>query len=407
MNNRILYFECYSGISGDMTVASLLDLGADRDALEKALGGFCPGEFTVEIGQVLKNGISALDFDVKLKQNPDHPQSHRNLNDVFRILDHAGLSPEVCRLSKKIFTVVAQAEAEAHALPLEQVHFHEIGAIDSIVDIVSTAVCLNSLNVEKVLFSTLSEGTGHVECQHGTLPVPVPAVVNILRKYGLPIQVIRTEGEMITPTGAAIAAAVSSGGNLPERCRILQMGCGAGKRNYSGNTNILRSYLLEELHQDSLTSEESETVLLECNVDDTTGEELGLAMKRILEAGALDAWFTPVFMKKNRPAWMVSVISLKEQKNELERILFRDTSTIGIRCRQLSRTVMHREFRKFKSSIGPCRIKVCTYDGLIKEIPEYEDAVKISDACSLPLCSVYRTVSKEWHQAHSEGGITE
>ena len=261
MNKRILYFECYSGISGDMTVASLLDLGADWDVLRKVLDNLQPDEFSVGLERVQKGGISALDFDVKLNRNPGHPHVHRKLSDIFQLLDHAGLPQKACELSKKIFTIVAQAEAEAHALPLDQVHFHEVGATDSIVDIVSTAVCLENLNVEKAFFSTLSEGCGHVECQHGTLPVPVPAVVNILRRYGLPIRITQTDGEMITPTGAAIAAAIDSGGSLPAEYRILKTGCGAGKRNYPNNTNVLRAYLLEEISQAFPAPEDAGTVL--------------------------------------------------------------------------------------------------------------------------------------------------
>lgn len=252
MKRKILYFECYSGISGDMTVASLLDLGADRNVMMKVLASLGLDEFTIETDKVLKNGISAFDFNVILKQHSDlhadhHHHTHRNLNDIFQIIDRAELTPKACELSKKIFMIVAQAEAEAHALPLDQVHFHEVGAIDSIVDIVSTAVCLDNLNMDKAVFSTLSEGSGTVECQHGTLPVPVPAVTNIIRKYGLPIRVTQTEGEMITPTGAAIAAAICSYEKLPAQYRILKTGCGAGKRVFPNNTNILRAYFLEEV----------------------------------------------------------------------------------------------------------------------------------------------------------------
>lgn len=397
MNKRILYFECYSGISGDMTVASLLDLGADWDVLRKVLNNLHPEEFTVELERVQKNRISALDFDVKLNQNPGHTHGHRNLNDIFQLLDQAGLSQKVCELSKKIFMIVAQAEAEAHALPLDQVHFHEVGATDSIVDIVSTAVCLDNLNVEKAFFSTLSEGYGSVECQHGTLPVPVPAVTNILRRYGLPIRITQTEGEMITPTGAAITAAINCGSSLPAGYRILKTGYGAGKRNYPNNTNVLRTYLLEEISQDSPAPEDSATVLMECNVDDMTGEELGFAMKRILEAGALDAWFTPIFTEKNRPAWIVSVVSPKVREDDMKRVLFRETSAIEIRFQPLARTKMRREFKKFESSIGPCNIKVCTYGDLIKMTPEYNDAVKIADKLSLSLNTVYQTINRELH----------
>lgn len=384
MKNQILYFECYSGISGDMTVASLLDLGANKDVLIRALNGLGLNEFSIETSRVMKNGISAFDFNVILKQQNDH--CHRNLNDIFDILDHADLSQNVLNLSKKIFLIVAQSEAKAHGLPLDQVHFHEVGATDSIVDIVSTAVCLDNLKIEKAIFSTLSEGSGHIVCQHGILPVPVPAVVNIVSKYGLPIRVTQTDGELITPTGAAIAAAIQSHEELPDQYRVLKVGYGAGKRNYADHTNVLRAYLLEET---SSIKDETDTVLLECNIDDMTGEELGYALKRAFACGAYDAWFTPIYMKKNRPAWTFSIICPKYQKNELVQMLFQDTSTIGIRFSPLARTVMHRDIQKFDSSFGPCNIKISTYGNIVKKTLEYDDVARIAEKKKMAFRTVY------------------
>ncbi len=233
-----LYFECKSGISGDMSVAALLDLGADREKLEKALDSMkLNNEFSYKISKVNINAIQASDFDVVLKEHHhkdynEHHHEHRNLEDVNRIIEKAQITENAKNLAKKIFKIVAQAEAKVHGKNISEVHFHEVGAIDSIVDIVSFSVLFDDLNPEKVYFSTLSEGQGYVECVHGTLPVPVPAVCEIAAEYKLPLKITDNEGEMVTPTGAAIAAALYNGRKLPERFIIEKIGYGAGKRKY-------------------------------------------------------------------------------------------------------------------------------------------------------------------------------
>lgn len=233
-----LYFECGNGISGDMSVGALLDLGADRDKLETALKSMgLDNEFTYKISEVKVNSIKATDFDVIIKEHyhehaEHHHHEHRNLSDVISIIDKADTTENAKNLAKKIFTVVAEAESKVHCLPIDKVHFHEVGAIDSIADIVSFAVLFDDLNPEKVYFRTLTEGTGTVKCQHGIMNVPVPAVCEIASKYKLPLKITDNDGEMITPTGAAIAAALYKGEKLPETLTIEKVGYGAGKRPY-------------------------------------------------------------------------------------------------------------------------------------------------------------------------------
>ena len=232
-----LYFECASGISGDMSVAALLDLGADREKLEKALDSMkLDDEFSYKISDVLINSIHAADFDVTLKHHHKHEHhhhhEHRNLEDVNKIIDRADISDSAKALAKKIFKIVAEAEAKVHNRDISEVHFHEVGAIDSIADIVSFAVLYDDLNPEKTFFSTLTEGRGFITCQHGKLPVPVPAVCEIAAKYKLPLRITDNEGEMVTPTGAAIAAALYTDEKLPEQFVIEKTGYGAGKRKY-------------------------------------------------------------------------------------------------------------------------------------------------------------------------------
>ena len=235
-----LYFECANGISGDMSVGALLDLGASRKKLEKALKSMCLNEeFTYKISEVKINSIKATDFDVIIKKhNHEHNQKqethhhHRNLNDVISIIDKADTTENAKNLAKKIFTIVAEAESKVHGLPIEEVHFHEVGAIDSIADIVSFDVLFDAISPEKVYFKTLTEGQGMIECQHGIMNVPVPAVCEIASKYKLPLKITDNEGEMITPTGAAIAAALYTQEKLPETFIIEKVGNGAGKRPY-------------------------------------------------------------------------------------------------------------------------------------------------------------------------------
>ena len=239
VNKMDLYFECKSGISGDMSVAALLDLGADKEKLQKVLNSLnLQNEFSYKISQVQINSIKAPDFDVILpehhhnNENHEHPHNHRNLYDVNLIIDNADAANSAKDLAKKIFKIVAQAESKVHGKNIKDVHFHEVGAIDSIADIVSFAVLLDDLNPEKVYFSTLTEGSGTVQCQHGTLPVPVPAVCEIVSEYKLPVKITDNDGEMVTPTGAAIAAALYTGEKLPEEFIIESTGYGAGKRKY-------------------------------------------------------------------------------------------------------------------------------------------------------------------------------
>lgn len=270
-------------------------------------------------------------------------------------------------IAGKIFDIIAAAEAKAHGTSLEEVHFHEVGAMDSIVDVVAAAVCLDNLGVTEVIIPELCEGRGTVRCQHGILPVPVPAVANIAQANALPLRILPDEGELITPTGAAIAAAVRTGGKLPERFTVVRTGLGAGKRAYEV-PSILRAMLLQPAEEDG-----EEIWELNANLDDCTGEALGRVTELLLEAGALDAYCVPIYMKKNRPAWMLGVLCRRADIPALEGIIFRETTTIGIRRHRTERTVLPREMRMVQTKYGTAQVKVCTLpDGTERAYPEYE-----------------------------------
>lgn len=377
---RTLYLECRSGISGDMTVAALLDLGATEENLRNTLAKLPLEGYKIQIGRVQKSGLDACDFDVILEderlqehghshEQEEHAHSHhlhthehRTWKDIEQMLDKACLKPRVLELSKEMFRIVADAEGKVHGRPAEEVHFHEVGAVDSIVDIVSAAACMEELQIDRVVVSDLWEGQGHVHCQHGILPVPVPAVVQIAASHGLCIRQTDQQGEMVTPTGAAIAAL--SEGKKPQKFRIEKIGLGAGKKELP-KANLLRAMLIEE-------EPEGELWMLETNLDDCSGEIMGYCMECLLEAGARDVFFTPIYMKKNRPAYRLSVLCGEEQIGEMDAILFRETTTIGVRRYRVEREILKRRIVEISTPYGTARIKVCGFQGEEQRYPEYE-----------------------------------
>ena len=410
MKEKKLYFECNSGISGDMAVAALLDLGADREKLLKVLGSIPADGFKVEISDVVKNGIKCCDFNVLLDkehenhdhdtdylfghkhQHVHHHHEHRNLGDILHIIEHTELSENAKNLAGKIFKIVAEAESKAHSVALEEVHFHEVGAVDSIVDIVAFAFCFDDLGIERVFIPSLTEGTGEIRCQHGILPIPVPAVVNIVQEHGISMKITDTKAELVTPTGAAIAAAVRSDETLPKEFKITKTGLGAGKRNYE-KPSILRAFLIE-VSEETTAAEKNkepanEVMKLEANIDDSTGEELGFAMEQLFEAGALDVFYTPCFMKKNRPAYMLTVLCKNEDREKMEEIIFNQTTTIGIRRTRTERSVLERETLLIDTPYGEVRIKLVNHNNRKRFAPEYEDVAGISRRTGISFGKIY------------------
>jgi uncharacterized protein (TIGR00299 family) protein len=424
---KSLYLECNAGISGDMMAAALLDLGADENVLKKVLSTIPAEGFEIKISRVKKAGIDCCDFGVILDKEHDnhdhdmeylhglhehdehgddtehnenihnenvysetkHHHEHRGINEINRILEETDMSDNARKTAVRIFEILAEAEAEAHNVPLEEVHFHEVGAIDSIVDIVSVAVCLDNLDVDEVIIPQLSEGRGTVRCQHGILPIPVPATANIVAKYDISMEIMNVKGEFVTPTGAAIAAAIRTSDRLPKNIKINRIGLGAGKREYE-LPGILRAMIID------YNREEQDTIYkLESNIDDCTGEELGFVLERLFAAGARDVHYTPVYMKKNRPAWLLSVICSKEDIETLEHIIFKNTTTIGIRRVEMERTVLKREQLNLQTAFGPARVKVCTVDGEKRYYPEYDDVAKICREQKASYNEVYQMLVRQ------------
>ena len=432
MSKTILYLECATGISGDMTVAALLDLGASKVKLLATLDSLNVEGYSVTITRASSHGVDACSFDVELEHEHEHhhghghaalehehpheahdhhhehehehghhhehghdhhhPHVHRNLADVTAILNSGDLTPHARELALKIFGIVAEAESKAHGKPVEEVHFHEVGAIDSIVDIAAAAVCLDDLGIDDVVVTALSEGTGFVECQHGLLPIPVPAVANIASASGIPRRILPSvEGEMVTPTGAAIAAAVRTRSALPESFTIKKIGLGAGKRDF-GMPNVLRAMLIEKTA--AADAPPAEIMILETNIDDSTGETLGLAMDSLLAAGALDVHYIPAFMKKNRPAWLLRVICREADVPAMERVIFTETSSIGLRKLPAGRTCLARTVVDVTLPAGTVQVKKCSFDGQTFYHPEYESVKSLAAASGVPFADLFRDAAE-------------
>lgn len=407
-SKRMLYLEGASGISGDMTVAALLDLGASQEKLEAALESLRLEGYDCVVSRKSSYGLDGVDFDVRLHDHDHdhdhdgaghhHHHEHRNLSDVYEVIDRGVMTDGARALAKRIFLIVAEAEAAAHGVPMEQVHFHEVGAIDSIVDVVSAAVLVDDLGIDECVVDGLTEGRGFVRCQHGELPVPVPAVLNVARAFSIPLRRADVQGEMVTPTGIGIAAALRTRDSLPGKYRVEGVGVGLGKRDF-GRANFLRAMILVEA--EACPSDEK-VWILECNIDDSTGEMLGLALERLMEAGARDAHFTPCFMKKNRPAYLLRVIADEERIGELEEVIFDATTTIGIRRYRVERSCMQRAMVEVETPFGQVAVKVCAGAGVRRCYPEFESVKRLSDASGVDFQTIFRLAQDAANEAFSE-----
>jgi len=360
-----------------MAVAALLDLGIDADSFRAELGRLNFHEYEIDIRETLKNGIRSKQFIVDCRE--EHHR-HRNLNDIYAIIDASSLGEDIRALSRKIFFLLAAAEASVHGKDINEVHFHEIGAVDSIVDIVSFAICFQMLRPDRVWSSPVNLGSGFVRCAHGLLPVPAPAVAELAR--GVPVYSSAPPRELATPTGMAILKAVCEGYlPLPEIIPA-RVGYGAGQRD-SELPNVLRVF-------SGSLPDAAEVVILETNMDDMNPELYGYIFDKLLTAGALDVYLTNIMMKKNRPGQKLSVICAKKNEEMMEEILFRETTTIGLRKTSFHRKKLERKIIKIDTPYGDIRVKAAFKDGLmLKYSPEYEDCREAASRSGKPLREIY------------------
>jgi len=380
---RILYFDCFAGIAGDMTVAALIELGLPLETLREGLAALPLSGYTLESSRVDRHGVAGTSFRVTLLQED---QPHRHYSGIAAMIEAAPLKPRVKELAQRIFRRLAEAEASVHGVAIERVHFHEVGAVDSIVDIVGTAIGLDYLGIDRVYASGLPFGRGFVQTAHGRLPVPAPATAFLMQ--GIPLGADIGEGERVTPTGAAIVAALAEGFGPPPAMKPELIGYGAGDKDFPELPNLLRLVLGE----DAQSSSHEEVLVIETHVDDMNPEIFGFLMERLLDAGALDVAFSPLQMKKNRPATRLTVIAAQGELEKLSGIILAESTAIGLRYYPVRRITLARSLEVRQSSLGPVRVKVLE-NGRVA--PEFESCRDIALKRGLPLLEVYRTVERE------------
>lgn len=373
-----------------MILGALLGLGLDRGELERRLAGLRIESFMLKAETVDRSGISSCHVDVIVPEI----DMHRHLHHIEKIINEAELSNGVKARAIKIFTLLAEAEARVHGIELKKVHFHEVGALDAIIDIVGACIGFEMLGIEQFAASKLHVGSGFVTMAHGKFPVPPPAVAELLK--GKPIYSTEIEGELITPTGAAIISAVcESFGTIPEMS-VEATGYGAGTREYKDFPNVLRLMVGEAAEFGKRPAKDhDDLVLMETNIDDSTPQAIGFVMERAFELGALDCWFTPVQMKKNRPGVIVSVLASPESKDALLEMLFAETTTIGVRTSQVARISLDRRFETVNTQFGECRVKIAMREGrVINAMPEYEDVRLLALEKNVPFRIVLEAASE-------------
>jgi len=380
---RVLYFDCFAGIAGDMTVGALLELGLPMETLREGLSLLPLSGYTLASSRVDRHGIAGTSFKVTLT-GADQP--HRHYSGIAAMIEEAKLKPRVKELAQRIFRRLAEAEASVHGVTLERVHFHEVGAIDSIVDIVGTAIGLDYLGIDKVYASGLPYGRGFVRTAHGLLPVPAPATAHLMQ--GIPLSADIGEGERVTPTGAAIIAALAVGFGPPPAMTPHGIGHGAGEKDFPELPNLLRLVLGEAAQ----AAHPEEVLVLETHIDDMNPEIFGFVMERLLAAGALDVAFSALQMKKNRPATRLTVIANRGDLDRLSAIILGESTAIGLRYYPARRITLTRRTELRQTSLGPVQVKVLE-NGRVA--PEYESCREIALTRGVPLIEVYRIVEKE------------
>jgi uncharacterized protein (TIGR00299 family) protein len=396
-STRIAYFDCFSGISGDMVLGALVDAGANLLEVERELRKLGLENWEVSAAKVKRGQIFATQVKVSTKEE----HHHRGLSKITSRIDSAALAPRAAERAKKIFRRLAEAEAHVHQVPIEQVHFHEVGAVDSIVDIVGAAIGFELLGIDEFACSALDVGGGTVMTQHGLLPVPAPATAELLkgaRTYSSGI-----EKELVTPTGAAIATTLSTRFNEIPPMTLETIGCGAGSADNKEKANILRLLVgestTEQIGEGNAYREDSPVTVIECNLDDMSPQIHGYFAERALAAGALDVFSTPVQMKKNRPGILLTILSKNEDAAKLIDLVFRETTTLGVRTHEVRRRVLGREFVSVTTPFGDVRMKVARVNGtVLTATPEYADCQKIAEQQGIPLKKVIAAASFQYEK---------
>jgi uncharacterized protein (TIGR00299 family) protein len=402
--SRVLYFDCFSGISGDMVLGALVDAGLPLADLKRALGSLAVSGYEVTAERVLRAGVSATQFKVIEVHGHDHVHSHdhqhghdhphphghhhhdhphRSVPEIFALIDQSALSSPGRDRAKALFQRLAEAEAAIHQMPVEKVHLHEVGALDSIIDIVGAVFALEWVGADRIVCSPLNVGGGTVRSAHGLFPVPAPATVTLLGDA--PIYSGAVQKELVTPTGALIATAyASSFGSLPPMS-VERVGYGAGDRDHPDTPNVLRVLIGRAADR----PEAERVTVIECEIDDMNPQLFGVAMERLYASGALEVFYVPVQMKKNRPGTLLTVVAPPERRAALADVIFRETTTIGLRHYEVERECLRREVVNVQTPIGAVRFKLAWRDGrVINAVPEFEDCARLAAAANLSVKDV-------------------
>ena len=386
---KIAYFDCFSGVSGDMILGALIDAGLNLQELESELGKLKISGYKIKAQKAVRKGISGIKFSIDIiEQNME-----RRLKDIVEIIDQSDLSDNIKDLSKKIFKELATVEAKIHNKNIEEIHFHEVGGLDSIIDVIGSLIGIKKLGIEAIYSSKIHVGTGFVECQHGVIPIPAPATLELLKEISIYSKGI--EAELTTPTGAAILKTLSRSFGVMQEMKVKKIGYGAGSRELE-IPNLLRVYVGET---NDGGYEKDEVILIETNLDNMNPEFFDYASEMLLKQGALDVFMTPIFMKKARPATMLSVLTMSDKLDKILSTIFTETTTLGVRIHRLERKKLTREIIGVNTRFGEIKVKVSRIGKQIKNIaPEYEDSKEIAVKQKIPLKDVYdeaRKVARE------------
>ncbi|HUU68873.1 MAG TPA: nickel pincer cofactor biosynthesis protein LarC [Planctomycetota bacterium] len=405
---KIAYFDCFSGAAGDMILGALIDAGLRLADVEREIAKLQLEGFRLTAGKVTRAGISGTKFDVLLAEtnrpaddshdNPSHGHHHnhgRGLAEILPLIEQSALARPVKRMACDVFRCLAAAEGEVHAKPPEEIHFHEVGAIDAIVDIVGTAAALHLLGVDRVCASPLRLGSGSVRCGHGELPVPAPATALLVRN--IPVIPTDIQGELTTPTGAAILATVASEFGPMPACRIEAVGYGAGSRDVPGRPNLLRVFIGQTV-EGELDADVVEVI--EANLDDMSPEFFGGVFDRLFDAGALDVFVMPIQMKKGRPALLLTVLAPPGRTTFVQEVIFRETTTFGVRIHEARRRKLPRETCTVSTPLGDVRMKVGRMGGrIVRAKPEHDDCTRIARERGVPFARVHEAAMEAWKNA--------
>jgi len=393
-----IYFDCFAGAAGDMILGALIDAGVPMSHVQEALGSLGVDGVSVELDRVLKAGVSAAKFRVRdLRPPTSHGHAHYHLKHIYAAIDRSALSPGARARALQMFRRLAEAEAAVHGTTMERVHLHEVGALDSIIDIVGTAAAMEWLAPARVVVSPVNVGSGMVQTAHGLFPVPAPATVRLMQ--GLPTYSSGAAMETLTPTGALILTEYATGTGPMPAMTVTATGYGAGDRDLPSTPNVVRVFvgLATTSHVDTVESGTDRVVVLTCEIDDLNPQILGALMDRLLASGALDVSYSAVQMKKNRPGTRVTIVAAPAQQPALARLLFRESSTLGIRVQEMTRLALERRVEAVETPYGVVRFKVAhDADGVVNAQPEFDDLVQRAAAQNVPIKQVQAAAHKAW-----------